>query len=114
MILTPVDDDGRPPFDVVKADALLNSYVLVGVSIERKNGEFVRNEQFHGVVERVDAHHGMKIALRGSNEGETKWLPPALDAFEPARPGTYTLHCTSELITDPDFLATFTLVRPDA
>jgi hypothetical protein len=107
-------DDGRPPFNAAMAEQLRGSYVLLGVTIERADGELKRHEQFHGVVTEVDAHRGITIALRGNRAGQTKSLPPAVEAFSPAPKGTYSLHSTGEEVVDPDFLATFTLVQPDA
>ncbi|MBN7463153.1 hypothetical protein I3U64_23750, partial [Mycobacteroides abscessus subsp. abscessus] len=40
---------------------------------------------------------------------ETFTLPPAPESFSPAAPGEYRLRSTGEVITDPDYLATWTV-----
>jgi hypothetical protein len=65
----------------------------------------------HGIVENLD-HSGLRIALKGTRNGEVYDLPPALEAISIAGPGTYTLRATGEAIKDPDFLASWTVTAP--
>jgi len=111
---SPSFDDGRPKFDLVFAQELIGKYILVGITIEDRRGEFKRQEQFHGVVVSVDPSAGISLALKGKRDGENKWLPPATDIFVSASKGTYRLRSTGESVTDPDFTAQWLVVQPDA
>ncbi len=39
-------------------------------------------------------------------------LPPVEEAFEPAPPGEYRLRTTGEVVVDPDFTTSWTVVPP--
>ena|SRR5438105_3356427 len=106
--------DDRLLFDELVASELIGKYVLVGVTVKDKRGEFRRQEQFHGTV--VEAHpgRGIKLNLRGARNGEEKWLPPATNVFTAASPGVYRLRASGEEVVNPDFTATWRLTQPDA
>lgn len=107
-------DDGRPPFDHAFARELIGKYVLVGITVQDKRGEFKRREQFHGRVVSADERSGIVLSLLGLRAGEIKTLPPMTEVFEPARRGTYSLKDSDEDVVDPDFLCTWKLTQPDA
>ena len=107
-------DDGRPPFDQALARQLVGKYVLVGVTIQDKRGEFKRREQFHGTVVSANEQSGIVLSLLGTRAGEFKTLPPMTEVFEPAPRGTYSLKDTNEEVVDPDFMCTWMLTQPDA
>ena len=58
------------------------------------------------------APDGVTIALRGVRQGEYYVIPPVLDDLGPAEPGEYRLHSTGELVTDPDYMTSFTITPP--
>jgi hypothetical protein len=93
--------DTSPPVDVDFARTLPGKLVLIGITVEDRHGQFLRQEQFHGTVVSADPEAGIELALRGRHDGETKWLPPATHLFEPAPPGTYTLRTSGEQVVDP-------------
>jgi hypothetical protein len=107
-------DDWEPEFDEAIAAELIGKYVLVGVSVDDKRGAFKRDEQFHGIVLSCDRRSGIKVALRGSREGQTKTLPPVTNVWQRASKGTYRLRSTGEEVVDPDFTATWQLTQPDS
>lgn len=107
-------DDGRPPFDHAFARELIGKYVLVGITVQDKRGEFKRREQFHGRVVSANEQSGIVLSLLGKRSGELKTLPPVTEAFRPARPGTYSLKDSDEEVVDPHFTSTWTLTQPDA
>jgi hypothetical protein len=100
-------------FDEKFASALVGKYVLIGLTVHDARGDLSRREQFHGIVVSADCKAGIAVALRGAREGETKWLPPATDVFEAARPGTYALSTTGEKVVDPDFTAMWLVNQTD-
>ena len=110
------DDDESPdrtPPPITEADALkyVGKYVLVGITQEDAFGNITDKYQIHGVIELV-ASNGIHISLRGSRQGESYVIPPALEYLEPAEPGEYRLRETGEVVTDPDYTTSFTVTAP--
>jgi hypothetical protein len=110
----PSSDYDRPPFDSAFALELIGKYVLVGVTVEDRRGETRRQEQFHGIVVAANAVSGINLVLRGTRDGERKWLPPATHVFSAAPRGTYSLRATNETVVDPDYTSQWVLVQSDA
>ncbi len=104
-----MSDDG-PQWDKHFADQLHGAVVLVGITHNEPDGP--RLEQFFGTVIATDEREGVTIQLAGSRSGDTYRLPPDLRAFFRARPGSYRLHDTGEVIIDPDFTTTWELTPP--
>ncbi len=76
--------------------------LLVGITYETADGEFLSQDQFHGVI--VEAGEG-EILLERDDTGERMSLPPML---QEAEPGEYRLRSTGEVVVDPDYFARFT------
>jgi len=110
----PSFNDDSPPFDPEFARELIGKYVLVGVTIEDRRGETLRQEQFHGTVVSANADSGINLVLCGTREGESKTLPPATHVFREIPPGSYNLRGTGETVIDPDYTSQWVLVQPDA
>ena len=106
-------DDGRPLWDEADANALVGSRVLIGLTHCTASGQVTHREQLHGLVLKSDPIQGFEIGLQGSHEGEVRWFPPHPGAFEVADPGVYRLKATGEEVVDPDYLATWTVTKPD-
>jgi len=102
--------DGRPEWDCGRAEKLLGSTVLVGVTYDEPAGQ--RQEQFYGTVMVADPEEGITLRLEGSRSGEVYTLPPDLRALFPAPPGAYRLRATGEVVTDPDYTSTWTFTPP--
>jgi len=107
------DDDDDLCFDAALAHDLVGKYVLVGVTVEDRRGQFRRQEEFHGTVVSADSSAGITLALRGRRDSEMKVLPPATNVFRPAEPGIYKLRSSGEEVLDPDFTAIWLLVEAD-
>jgi hypothetical protein len=104
--------EGRPPeFDQDLADTCVGKYILVGITYLDHHGALLNQIQIHGIVESAD-RSGLRIALKGTRDGELLDLPPALEAISMAGPGTYTLRETGEAIENPDLLASWTVTAP--
>ncbi len=69
-------------------------------------------KQFYGTVMSADPEEGITLRLAGSRSGEVYTLPPDLRAFFPARPGSYRLRGTGEVVIDPDYTTTWDLTPP--
>jgi hypothetical protein len=102
---------GKPPYDEDLAADLIGKYILVGLTYQDKQGNFLYQKQLHGVIIAA-APNGITIALRGVNNGETWIMPPDLSNIEPANPGTYTLKSTNEVVENPDFYSNWFVNRP--
>ncbi len=109
------DTDSPKPatvFDEAFAASLAGKYVLVGISYFDHEEKLISHEQFHGVVTACDAKSGITLALKGVQGGRTYHLPPDLSGFQKAARGEYRLKSTGEIIVDPDYTASWRLVKP--
>jgi len=104
-------EEGEPFFDDEEAKGFIGKLLLVGVSYCDEQGNFVKQEQFHGEIVRASRDEGIIIRL-GEN-GEERWVPPDLSRLEPAPPGRYTLRASGEVVEDPDFLSMWTVYPPE-
>ena len=80
----------------------LGKRLLVGVTVNSADGEFLYREQFHGLI--VAASSACVVIERADN-GARVSFPPLL---EEAPRGNYKLESTGEVIADPDYLARWT------
>ena len=100
----------QPDWDHALAQKLDGAVVLVGLTWNDAEGP--RQEQLFGTVMKVDSHEGITLRLEGSRSGEIYNLPPDLEAFRPAAPGSYRLRETGESVIDPDYTATWAINPP--
>lgn len=66
-----MEADGRPPFDHAKAAEMIGKYVIIGMTFNDCNDNFLRQEQYHGIILSAEEGRGIEVALKGANEGET-------------------------------------------
>lgn len=99
--------ESKPKWDEEFGATLIGKLVLVGIS--RETAGAVPQEQFFGIVSRAD-RKGIELSLGGSRTGENYSLPPDPRAFFPAAPGSYRLQSTGEVLENPDFTTTWTIV----
>jgi hypothetical protein len=102
------EEDENLDFDPVRAAALVGKSVLIGLTYLDANGEVEEQIQFFGHITSVDP----SIVTIKRDSGEEFTLPPALEAFEDARPGEYRLRNTGDVIVDPDLISTWTITSP--
>jgi hypothetical protein len=105
-----MQDDGRPDWDQAFAERLAGATVLVGITYDDPAGR--RFEQFYGTVMKIDPNEGVALRLEGGRSGEIYSLPPDLRGFSPARPGSYRLSQTGEVVVDPDYTSIWTITPP--
>jgi hypothetical protein len=96
-----------------KFDDLIGKHVLVGLTYENPDGSEGERQQFHGTVVSASAAAGIRLALNGESEGQQYTLPPDLRAFSLASPGKYRLRATGEIVSNPDYLASWRLSPPE-
>lgn len=101
--------DPTNPDDLAPSD-FIGKYVLVGITRQEEEDSEPACEQFHGRVIAVEPTEGIILRLEGSRAGDEYTLPPDPSAFSPAPPGDYHLRSGGEVVSNPDFLATWTVV----
>jgi hypothetical protein len=94
--------DEQHDLDPARAGEYLGKTILVGITYVDRDDEVVGSIQWHGVIEAIDP----LLAIRVAGTDEIRTLPPRVAE---AGPGEYTLRTTGEVVTDPDFLATWTV-----
>ena len=104
-------DSAPPEFDQALAESYIGKYILIGLTYLAHDDAFIEQVQMHGEIESVSCD-GIRISLRGKREGETWVMPPNLESVSAAKPGTYSLRSTGEIVEDPDLLATWTVRKP--
>ena len=104
------EQDERPSWDDEQAEELIGATVLIGIT--RLGDDGYEQEQMFGVIRSANPRNGFEVALAGSREGQTYWLPPDLRSFSLAAPGEYRLRSTGETVTNPDFTSTWTVGPP--
>lgn len=91
----------------ITLEELVGKLLLVGITYYTKDNKFIEQKQFYGrVIEANTAY----IRVRGA-DGLDFTLPPDLRSTKRARPGEYRLRTTGEVVLNPDFLATWNLVK---
>ncbi|MCF8506840.1 MAG: hypothetical protein K9G59_18175 [Caulobacter sp.] len=99
------------PWDERLAARLPGKYVIVGLTRLGPNGERERVEQKHGVVVTADRDQGIGIELQGAGLGEVYWMPPQTSTLQRAKPGSYRLKESGDVVENPDYIVTW-LVEP--
>ena len=88
-------------------DELLGKTVLAGLTYYSANNELIEQKQVWGTVTKADKSCIEIQQADGSKFG----LPPDLSAIDTAAPGEYKLRSTGEVVTDPDYLVTYSVTK---
>ena len=97
--------------DASKAKDYVRKTVLLCVSYLDHHKKQTGQMQWFGIITEVSNAEGIVIALQ--NDTNYCALPPDLSSLRPAKPGEYRLRATGEVITDPDFIATWVCQEPN-
>lgn len=81
---------------------------LLGLSFADESGAVFEKRQVYGKAVRVTPEEGVVVRLE--DDGEEYRLPKDVRIL-PAQKGDYMLLSSAEVVTDPDFLAAWT-IRP--
>lgn len=92
------------------AEKYVGKTFLLGLSFADEGGEVFERRQVYGKAVRVTAEEGVVVRL--DDDGEEYRLPKDVTIL-PAAKGEYVLLSSAEVVTDPDFLAAWT-IRPQA
>ena len=91
----------------ITLDELVGKLLLVGITYYTAGNEFIEQKQFYGTV--IEANESF-ICIR-QQDGTEFTLPSDLSSTKRARPGEYKLRSTGEIVTNPDFFATWNLIK---
>src|SRR5439155_11145626 len=91
------------PFDE-EGPSIIGKTVLIGITYFDGAGKETRRGQWWGTIVAFNMQEGLLIDL--GNTGRRHAFPPLPDAFQMAKPGTYQLQSTGEIVEDPDLLYT--------
>jgi hypothetical protein len=80
----------------------------VGLTHLDHHGKLIRQQQYHGVITRITEKG---IFLRFGDGTERCVLPPDTTHLEKAKPGDYRLRSSGEVVTNPDYLAQWTIAQ---
>lgn len=86
--------------------SLIDKVLLIGITLLDENEELIEQTQVYGPIIRVNSE-GIVI-LRNGTETEFT-IPPDFDHVSEARPGEYRLRSTGEVVTDPDYISSWTV-----
>jgi hypothetical protein len=81
---------------------LVGARLLVGVTLRRRDGTLVSQEQFCGRV--LDVADGVVVVERPHAPGDPAVLPADPAGYEKAPAGRYVLGTTGEAVVDPDYV----------
>lgn len=90
------------------AEKYVGKTFLLGLSFADESGAVIERVQVYGKAVRVSAEEGVVVRLDGQDE---EYFLPRDVKILPAAKGEYVLLSSAEVITDPDFLAAWT-IRP--
>jgi len=100
LLVGPQNDPSDECFDVLRARALTNKSVIIGVRYLDAGGEESARKQFFGRISRF-TDEAATIELE---DGALMHLPPIPHGFRWARPGCYTLRSCGTQVNDPDLV----------
>jgi len=110
------DSDDRPTpapdaaFDEVFAGRLVGRTLLVGITEQDHNGKLLRRHQVFGVVTKAVRDYG--ICVKRRDDGAEAWFPPDTRNIKPATPGDYRNRTTGEVVSNPDYTASWVFTGP--
>jgi len=82
---------------------IVGSHLLFGINYYSMGGQYIRSEQFHGIVKSADDMMGVEVKLNGEAELEKQFLPPICELYKIAKRGIYTLN-NGEKVVNPDWI----------
>lgn len=98
----------------MQLEDLIDKTCVIGVSYFDLDGALMKQNQYCGLVVKLDAEDGISIRLRHSDaavEQAEFILPPNLDAWFKAPPGHYRHAPSGVDIENPDYLVTWDVHR---
>jgi hypothetical protein len=89
-------------------DQYIGKHLLAGITFLDHEENVTRHIQVHGTITRID---GSGIFFIQPN-GEEFSLPPDLKSLKTAKPGSYRLRSTGEVVENPDLITSWTRKAP--
>jgi len=92
------------------ATRFLKKTILVGITYLDHEANEIEKKQFWGIITSITAKQGIEVTNPDTNK--KFYLPPDLACVYPAKKGEYRLKSSGEIVTDPDYLTTWTSTKP--
>lgn len=100
----------KPQLDESKAAEYIGKTILIGVTYLDHEKNPIGQQQWFGTILTFSNKEGIKIKLEDSDK--PCGLPPDPRGIRKAKPGIYRLRSSRKEIVNPDYLATWTSVKP--
>ena len=97
--------------DLIEPDELEGAKLLVGITRFAEDGSY-EQEQYAGTASIEDCGSYCLVHLHCS-DGEVRNYPFDARSLDRAAPGEYRLRNTGEVVTNPDFLMTWSITKGD-
>jgi len=101
----------KPQVDETLAGQYIGKKILIGVTYFDHQGNLMEQKQWAGKIVAFSNAEGIRVALFDSDE--PCCLPPDPRFIQKAKPGSYRLRSTGQVIENPDYLTTWTCKVPD-
>jgi len=92
------------------AKRFLKKTLLIGITYLDHEGNEIEKKQLWGIIASITTKRGVEVT--NPNTNIKFYLPPDLASLSPAKKGEYRLKSTAEIVTDPDYLTTWTSRKP--
>ncbi|MDQ8756359.1 hypothetical protein RCO27_08965 [Sphingosinicella sp. LHD-64] len=93
----------------IEPSELEGRVILIGITRLAKDGNYTQ-EQFAGVAS-IEDQQAYALVRIDCDDGKVREYPFDVRTLERAAPGEYRLRSTGEVITNPDFLMTWTVTK---
>ena len=100
-----------PPFNPDLVEMYLGKHILVGLTEFDHLGNVTESKRVHGLIAEITPV-GIKIDLLGVYAGRVLRIAPALDRIRVAKPTTYQLAGSLEIVKNPDLLVMLEQHKP--
>jgi hypothetical protein len=91
---------------MIEANNLLGKVLLIGITLLDDEERLIEQFQVFGKIIRCSTD-GVVIQKNGTDQEFS--IPPDFESITPAQPGEYKLRSTGEVVTDPDYITSWTV-----
>ena len=100
----------KPRLDESRAAAYIGKTVLIGITYLDHEQKLIEQRQWVGRIITFSNTKGIQIKVEDSDVPLA--LPPDPRGIHKARPGVYKLRSTGQEVINPEYVATWTSVKP--
>ena len=93
----------------MNAKKYIGKCLIIGVTYKDSKENVLSQKQYYGEIVRID---NTSICVKTKENQEINF-PPNIDAIIKAPKGGYKLRSTGEIVIDPDYMATWSVIMKD-